>query len=472
MSSIHKVFRNTGAIVLGNGIDALFGLAIAVLLAKYYGQSDFGKISFLGVFFFFLATVDSLWLRPVLIKAISRDEARAPQIVGNGMLMRGLVSLAALVLFWLMVCWAGISREMALLALLASLNIIFSPFIFSAEIVFRSCLSMAFFVKIRLANNLLTVILISFVILLKGNIIHFFIVSMASSIFLLLASKYFSEKLLKPVFTLDVAVWKAVFAQGWFLGLSAFFIFIYHRMDQVMLFHAQGAGGTGLYAAGVRLVESLQIIPLALMSSLLPLLSSLSQAMPDRFVRVYRLSFKYLLMFIIPVAVGASIYSQTIMAFFFGRQYVLAATAFSILMFAEIFVFLGIVNNTILVAANKQYLDPVFTGSSVVMNVVLNFVLIPKFGLTGAAVASLAAYATGPVMGLFIPATRAYSLSMVYYSLRPLVAALAMLIFIYLFHGTILIALFLGPVVYLLVLFALNSFNQQDMGLLKSFFKT
>ncbi len=471
MNLFQKVFRNSGAIILGNGIDAFAGLLLSIILAKYFGQTDFGKISFLGIFFFLLAVVDSLWLRPVLIREIAKDESRAAIVVGNGLLIRGLLSAGVLLLFWGTFLWAGISREMSLLVLLASFNMLLSPFIFSYEVVFRSCLGMAELVKIKLAGNMVTLLLAGLVIFLKGNLYHFFIASIISATFLFLASRHYAGRVLRPCFEIDKALWRSVFVQGWFLGLSALFIFVYHRVDQIMLFHMQSASTTGVYAAGVRLVEWLQVIPLALMSSLLPLLSSSYSSFPERFEKIYRLSFKYLLIFIIPVAVGASLFPETIVTFFYGKEYALASQSFSILIFAEIFVFLGIVNNTILVAAEKQSLDPIFTGCSVVVNILLNLMLIPCYGLTGAAAASLAAYATGPVMGLFIPATRMYSWSMFYYALRPICASVIMVIFYFYFHFNIFAAAVFLPVIYIVSLYGLNSFHKDEVRLASATFE-
>ena len=254
--------------------------------------------------------------------------------------------------------------------------------------------------------------------------------------------------------------WKRIFRQGWFLGASAIFIFIYHRVDQIMLFDWQGDASAGLYAAGVRLVEWLQIIPLALMGSLLPLMSA---ANPEKLEKAYRLSFKYLMLLIVPLVASAFMFSIQLITFVYGADYASTSQAFAILMAAEIFVFLGIVNNTILVATNKQALDPVFTGSSVAVNIVLNIWLIPRLGITGAALASLAAYATGPILGLFIPATRKYSLAMVEFLARPVAAAAIMM---GCYYGAALswpTIVFVLPFIYCTALIILKTFGQDDI---------
>ncbi|MEI8012326.1 MAG: flippase [Candidatus Omnitrophota bacterium] len=468
MSLLKKILHNSGAIFLCNIIDALFFLLISIVLVHYFGQSDFGKISFLGVFFFLLATLDSLWLRPILIREISKDEGSASTLLGNGFIIRALLSLGSLILFWVTICWVGISQEMIFMGLLVSFNMLLSPFIFSFEIVFRFSLNMLSWAKIKLAGNILTLMIIGFVIFFNGNLVHFLFLSIIPSLFVLLMGRHRAGTILKPSYQMNMALWKNIFIRGWFLGLSGLFIFIYHRIDQIMLFHTEGAVATGLYAASVRLVEWLQIIPVALMSSLLPFLSFLADSAEDRFKKIYCLCFKYLLMFIIPVALMGVMFSGNIIRLFYGQDFVAAGPAFAILIVAEIFVFLGIVNNTILIATNKQFLDPVFTGCTVVINFLLNLLLIPKYGFMGAAVASLVAYATGPCLGLFIPLTRPYSSSMVYYAFKPLLASFFLFIFNYFFHLTFFVAMVVLPIIYFTCLYFINFFNKDDIYLIRN----
>lgn len=467
MSVIRRILKNSGVIVLGNVIDVVCALIATILLAHYFSQNDFGKISFLGVFFFLLSVVDSVWVRPVVIREVARNKSRSSILLGNTLLLRGVLTVIVLIFFWITMRYGGKAGGMGVLAGLVSCNIILGAYIFFYETICRLHLRMGLFVKARLVSNSLSIMMIAGVIFFKGSLFHFFLLSLIPGLVLVLLIRHYLGQLENPSFQLDPVLWREVFVKGWFLGLSALFIFIYHRIDQVMLFHLRGADETGLYAACVRAVEVLGVVPLALMSSLAPFMTTFNISSKELFKRSYRMSFKYLLIFIIPVAFGSACFFREVIGLLYGQSYVLAGNAFVILVFAEIFVFLGIVNNAILVATDKQRLDPVFTGLSVLVNIILNIVLIPVYGLTGAAAASLAAYATGPVMGLFIPSTREYSLSMVYYSIKPLCASLVMFSFNYFFHLALPVALVASVLVYLIMLFFINGFNMDEINFLK-----
>jgi len=468
MHEIKKVTQNTGVIIFGNILDTLCNFLISVSLARYFGQSGFGKLSFLATFFFFLGSVDNQWIRPVLIREMTRDEGRSASIAGNGLIIKGLISIVAIILFWLTIWLLKPPTEIITLAFFTSIGLLMASITSSYEIILQIKLKMFYSVFSNLLSKLLTILVIYIIFLSKGRLFHFYLLALIPGIILLLQTKHYSERIIKPKFEIDFGLWHKIFKESWPLGLTCFFIFIYHRLDQIILFHLQGPDKVGLYSAATRLAESFSIVPIALMSSILPLMSQYYELSRKDFERVYQLSFKYLLVFIVPVSGYISIFSEDIVTFFYGRGFLSSGLTLSILIWAEVFAFLGIVNNSILIASGKQRIDPIFTGTSALVNIILNLILIPRYSFIGAAIASLIAYSVGPIMGYFIPLTREYSYRMFYFSLKPFFASLAMVCFIILTRKNPLLSMTLSPFVYLLVLYYLKGINQQDIHIIKS----
>jgi O-antigen/teichoic acid export membrane protein len=129
---------------------------------------------------------------------------------------------------------------------------------------------------------------------------------------------------------------------------------------------------------------------------------------------------------IIPIAVGTTLLAEPIISFFYKDQFLPSISALQILVWSEVFVFIGVVNNHILIASNKQKIDFIFTSNSAVINVLLNLLLIPKYSFVGAAVATVISYSVGPIMGVFIPATRDYSTAAFKSMIKPFIASIGM----------------------------------------------
>jgi len=468
MSTARKIAGNSGVIIAGYIGENILNLILLISLARYFSQAGFGKISFLAVFFFFISSTDNLLIRPILVREMSRDGKSAPVVIGNGMLIRVLFSCAAVVFLWLSIWMTAAAPDMARLAVFTSINLLTASLVSSYEAIFEVNFKVWYFKLINLLSLALTLGLLYIVIAYKGDLLHFYILGVIPGFIALGLIRHYAHKLIKPEFRIDLGLWKRIFRESWPLLLTAVFIFIYHRIDQVILLRIKGPQEVGAYAAAVKLAEFLSVIPVALKVSILPLMSVYFNTSKEGLARVYRASFKYLLFFIIPVAVWCGIFSGRIMTLVYGGEFASSAAALSILIWAEVFVFVGVVNNAILIATNKQALDPVFTGVSAAVNIVLNLVLIPEYGFTGAAASSLIAYAVGPVMGYFIKTTRPYSGSMLYYSLRPLCAALAMFVCVYPLRNMFWLSLLVSPVIYLLVMCLIKGIDKEDLRILRS----
>lgn len=472
MNIISNVAKNTLILIVGNVADMLLNLLISVSLARYFGQNGFGKLSFLAIFFFFLGSLDSIWIKPILIREMSKDENKCAAIFGNGLLIKGSISIVAILIFWLTIWLLKPPTELMLLAFFTSLGLLLTSIISSYETIFQIKLRMVNFVILNLLSKIVSLILILIIAFYKGDIFLFYSLSFIPSIILLVQVRYYAEKIIKPRFKIYFKLWGTIFKASWPLGLSALFIFMYHRIDQILLFYFKGPDKVGLYSAATKVAESFTIVALALMTTVLPLMSRYYELSKGDFDKIYQISFKYLLIFILPVACYISIFSSSMAKFFYGKVFLDSSPALSILIWAEVFVFLGVVNNSILIASGKQRLDPIFTGVSALVNITLNLVLIPKFSFIGAAVASLVSYSVGPILGYFIPSTRIYSYHMLYYSLRPLLASLLMACFIFLTREYFLISIIASPFIYLLVLYYLKGISQDDIHLVKSIVST
>ena len=472
MILVKKIAKNSGIFIFGNIADTLFSLAISISLAKYFGQSGFGKLSFLATFFFFLGSMDNQWIAPILVRDMSRDANNSGRLIGNGLIIRALISILAISIFWITIWIVNAPVDIVKLAFFTSVAMLLTSFVSSYGTIFQVNLKMEYFVGFTLLSRILTLVLICIIVIFKGNLFHFYLLSLIPSVILLFSVKYYAEKLVRPTFKIDFKLWHKIFREAWPLALTAFFIFIYHRLDQIMLLYFKGIESLGLYSAAVKLTESFSVIPIALMISLLPVMSKYHETSQKNFDKMYQLSFKYLLTFIIPVAFGASFFSDRIVSIFYGKDFLSSSPALRILIWSEVFVFMGVVNNSILISANKQKIDPLFTGASALVNIILNLILIPKYSYIGAAIASLIAYSTGPIMGYFIHATHLYSRCMLYYSLKPILASLITISLVYYSHFYFLGSIFVAPLIYLLTMYLIKGFRQDDIILVKSLIST
>src|SRR5690606_3605955 len=93
-----------------------------------------------------------------------------------------------------------------------------------------------------------------------------------------------------------------------------------------------------------------------------------------------------------PLSIGGLVLAQPILLFLYKREIYLEATAsFQLLLFLPLVIFISMIIGHALIAAGLQKQSMVGIVIGAVVNVILNLLLIPRFGIDGAAVATIAA---------------------------------------------------------------------------------
>jgi O-antigen/teichoic acid export membrane protein len=263
---------------------------------------------------------------------------------------------------------------------------------------------------------------------------------------------------------IDLGIWKELLKNSWPLALSVVFMSICARIDQVMLFQMKGKEELGFYAAAVKLAESPFMIAGAFLASVFPLLFEYAVTSPDVFKRIYQISFKYLMIFIIPIAVMTTLYSKQIILVCYGRDFLPSQIALAILIWATVFGYTGWVHSNLLIATNLQLFDIIFTGFPAFLNVVLNLILIPKYSFIGAAIATTISY------GLYIPIsyslkrTRIFAMAIVRSMIKPLLISLFAVYSVYFLSPLNLIFnLILSLFIYLFLIFLIGEIDATDI---------
>jgi O-antigen/teichoic acid export membrane protein len=186
--------------------------------------------------------------------------------------------------------------------------------------------------------------------------------------------KYFSPELIK----------KILFS-GWPFALSGILSLFLTNTDILIIGWLKDAIQVGLYSAAVRIVALLYIIPGILTTALIPVFSKLAYHDDEKFKKILEQGLKLLFLFALPITFGGIILAGPIMQFIFGKEYLPAAPSFAILNLTILTNFsAGILINA-LFAYNKQKYLASYTAIGAILNVLLDIILIPPFGIFGSA---------------------------------------------------------------------------------------
>lgn len=412
MFVIKKIISNTSYIFAGKFIDTLVNFIIGIYLIRYLGPKNYGILSYVVSFIYLFQVLVNTGIDNILIREIAKEHKGIDALYSTGFYLKtagaAMAFLCANIISFFITGDQEIRRYIFIVSI--TLFLVNSEYFLTG---FQAKLMMKPASILSIGLSVFSACLKLGLILLRSPLIYFFSVMLLSALIQFAAFSQLSLKYkmprLKIIFQWQDA--KYVVRESWPLLLTSIFIIIYHRIDQIMLYKMTSAKEVGLYAAAVRLTEIWVIIPTVLLGSLLPIFSQEIKSSKS-FVSMYNTTFRIMTYLAMPLLLYVSFYSSEIVRTIFGPEYNRTASVLAVLIYTVLFIYWGILNNRLLIATGAQRLDVLFTGLSAIVSIGLNLYLIPKYGVLGAAITTIASVACGSFVGLFIKETRYYSLAM------------------------------------------------------------
>ncbi len=192
----------------------------------------------------------------------------------------------------------------------------------------------------------------------------------------------------RPVFDLEIG--RMLWAMAAPFALAGIFSRVYSYLDSVMLSKLAPESAVGVYGVAYKVAFAFQFLPMAFAAAAYPSMSATFHS-GDRtkLAAIYSSSLMYLLMVVAPLAAGVGYLSEPLLMLVYGSTFTAAAAPLSILMCSLVFAFLYWPSGSMLNACDRQAKNTWVMGTTMLINMMANALLIPKFGAVGAAVAAL-----------------------------------------------------------------------------------
>ncbi|CAK3175473.1 Flippase [Vibrio crassostreae] len=365
------------------------GLFIGIWIAKYLGTHLFGVYSYIQSFVGLFVALTTLGLDGVVVREITKNQNQNIYI-GTALLLR-LMGAVLLILTLSIVMYFYPHEYSSLMMLYSLVFIIQAGLVF--EYYFQSRVQGNIIGKVKIASLSLGILLKVYVILTGGTLFDFITVLMIESgivSFLLLMNYSKQESLINLKVRFKCAV--DLLKTSWPLIFSGFIMSVYMKIDQVMLYNMLSAEMNGIYASAVRISDSMNFIPVIICNVVFPLIIKLKSKSASKY-RIATKSLHSLMLWGAVLLAGFfTIFSELIIRNTYGIDYIEAASVLSIYTWASIPVFLGVSSTIWILSENLQKYKLIMDVFGALLNIALNLYLIPKYGVVGAAYATLISY--------------------------------------------------------------------------------
>lgn len=397
-----RYFANTGWMLSGQLFSLAASFFIGAWIARYLGPENYGILNYALAFAGLFGFVATLGVDSILSRELVKFPEKRDELLGTAFRLKlsgGFIAFCLAVIGAVVFSASPLLRLLIILFaasyILQSLNVV--NLYFQAEV--KSKKNVQALITATLVSSALKVI----VILLNYGVIWIMIIYVLDSLWqglgLVRAYHSYGLKIKSWKFNKDLA--RQILRDSWLLMLASAAGALYLKIDQIMIGVMLGNREVGFYAAAVKLVEVWYFIPGIICASLFPAIVNARKSG----LEIYRVRLKnlYILLLVIAtvIAVLMTFLARPITLFLFGNSYLAAISVLRIYIWSNLGLFLGTAVYQYLIAEDRIRLIFVVTGAALLTNVVLNWVLIPKLGLVGAAWATLISYAVVPLGGFY-----------------------------------------------------------------------
>ena len=385
-----KIIRNISWLFFDKITRILGGLVIGIWVARYLGPNDFGVLNYGLAYASFFVVFVNLGLNQIVVREIVKKPKITNYLLGTAFGLKLIGSIIGLILVFFSLFFVEADGAIKAVILIISVGFIFQ----SVDVIdyfYQSQVLSKYVVMARNTAFILSSLLKVYFIVFEYSVIYFALTNIIdlafSGLFLFVIYKKNGFAISKWKFSKRKAIELLKFS--WPLALSMFLIAIYMKVDQIMIGNMLDSQQVGIYSVAVRLAGFWIVIPSVLVSTLMPYFVNLREKNnPLYHARLLQL---YSLMFWMSVFVGtgAIIFGESTIRLLFGEAYVEAYAALTLNIWNGIFVSQAIARSIWMMSENLQKYRLYNNIIAVTLNVMVNMLLIPRLGITGAALATL-----------------------------------------------------------------------------------
>lgn len=233
-----------------------------------------------------------------------------------------------------------------------------------------------------------------------------------------------------PRFTLRG--WREIALPAFAIGASSCLALASFNLDSILLGFLAGPVAVGLYGAAYKPISVVLAMPVSYFIGLFPVLSRAFRDSPDDYRRLVSRSLHLSAVAAAPIVVGGAFLAGPILELLFGPGFSGGAPALRILACSAALVILRGTYRQALNAAERSKLDLLCAGVATVVNLGLNLLLIPAYGILGAAAATVASEVVWLSLASTLFRRFVFPAGLPRHLARPAAAALGMAAFLWL----------------------------------------
>ncbi len=390
-SAENKTFSFLGLEYL---IKIVLGTIVGVWVARYLGPARYGNLAYILSFVLIFTPFFTMTNEELLIKELVENKDSHSEVMGAGFITRLLGSFFAILIVNISAFYIAPKIEFIRYGILV-FSIMMSLKAF--QVIDNYYLSISKVKVISFSRNLVMVILSIlkiYLIVQKREWIDFVYVSCLELVFncIFYSIVYFRSGYSIFIWKINSSYIKRALQASTPLVLISFCTVGVGKLDQIMIMNFSGNEELGKYAVSVKLIELWQFVPLAFISSLYPKIVENHSTSQDKYQESLNKLYGLITIFAFSLAIGTSIFSNIVVDLLYGDLYEGAGPILALYSWTILLSYLTLARNKVFIIEKLLKIELGIVTTTLVLNALINYYLIPKYGAKGAVFASIVSY--------------------------------------------------------------------------------
>lgn len=411
--NLSNVSKNVSWILFQNIYTMMLGMIITGIVARHYGTDGYGIINFAMSFVSLFSFIAVFGTNHIILKDLTEKKYKLGTVLGSNLFVRIILSLISLI----------VSQIFALVLYDKFTNIII--LLFNINTILCCSDVITYYAQSKIKNKYISIskiisttifsILRLTAVFLNLNITLYIITYLIETIIysILLVISYKKVKEDEDIkWGIDKKYIFSLLKKSKYYALSALMVTIYLKIDQVMLGTIfTDKSKVGIYSAAVRIAEIWTFVPLSVITSYKPIVIKSKKHSEEVYNKSLQKLYNIVSCICFVFTLGVIIFGKLGIYILYGSSYLTAYIPLIILVFGIWIGTLGNIHYIWMICENKEKYSLLYSFNGCIVNIILNILLIPNFGIIGAAIATLASQIFANIIAfLFIKDARCVSI--------------------------------------------------------------
>jgi O-antigen/teichoic acid export membrane protein len=389
-SLTRRVAANTAIGLAGRAAVMALGLASVAVLTRYLGPARYGQYGLAFSYTQLFGVIGDVGLFTVVVREISKTPERTEVLVGNAIMMRLVLSLAAVGVALGVAFALPYPETVRIAILIAGGALTLDLLTASLTAVFNARLQMGYAVLAQSIGRAMTLAALLVAVWLDLGLYALVATASVGAATSLALSSSFATRFTRLRPRVERGVWRELLGASAVLGLALAINEVYFRADTIIISLYRSYREVGLYSFSYRVLDLVIAVPGVFLASVFPVISRHVAAEQGRLPGVIQLASDAFVIVGVPLAAGGAVLAPAIIDFAAGSRFAGAATALRLLLCAGALMSLNGLFGFSLIAKARQAQALWLNVTALALNLGLNFALVPSLGIEAAAAVTLA----------------------------------------------------------------------------------